>query len=155
MTLYNNQHQEPLAIVGMACKYAGSINSPSDLHEQVLAARSMQGAMPSSRMDTSFYHHPNAEATGTTYTKGGYYLDRDVNAFDAPFFQLSELDVLAMDPQQKMLLENVYHALENGMISYADMWFAWAPIVLTGHSWNTIEGGRLVTRLCFRRMLEQ
>nr|UVI57908.1 polyketide synthase [Aspergillus pulvericola] len=100
----------------MACKYAGSIDSPSDLHEQVLAARSMQGAMPSSRMDASFYHHPNSEATGTTYTKGGYFLDRDVNAFDAPFFQLSELDVLAMDPQQKMLLENVYHALENAGI---------------------------------------
>ncbi|KAI9036136.1 type I polyketide synthase [Aspergillus affinis] len=116
MTLYNNPHEEPLAIVGMACKYAGSIDSPSDLHQQVLAARSMQGAMPSSRMDASFYHHPNSEATGTTYTKGGYFLDRDVNAFDAAFFQLSELDVLAMDPQQKMLLENVYHALENAGI---------------------------------------
>nr|UVI57903.1 polyketide synthase [Aspergillus elegans] len=100
----------------MACKYAGSIDSPSDLHEQVLAARCMQGPMPSSRMDAAFYHHPNSEATGTTYTKGGYFLDRDVNSFDAPFFQLSELDVLAMDPQQKMLLENVYHALENAGI---------------------------------------
>nr|UVI58158.1 polyketide synthase [Aspergillus roseoglobulosus] len=116
MTLYTSPQQEPLAIVGIACKYAGSIESPPDLHEQVLAARSMQGAMPSSRMDASFYHHPNSEAAGTTYTKGGYFLDRDVNAFDAPFFQLSELDVLAMDPQQKMLLENVYHALENAGI---------------------------------------
>nr|QTX15960.1 polyketide synthase [Aspergillus westerdijkiae] len=116
MTLYNSHQHEPLAIVGIACKYAGSIDSPYDLHEQILAARSKQGAMPPTRMDASFYHHPNSEATGTTYTKGGYFLDRDVNAFDAPFFQLSELDVLAMDPQQKMLLENVYHALENAGI---------------------------------------
>nr|UVI58162.1 polyketide synthase [Aspergillus muricatus] len=116
MALYPSPNNEPLAIVGIACKYAGSIESPCDLHEQILAARSMQGAMPSSRLDASFYHHPNSEATGTTYTKGGYFLDGDVNAFDAPFFQLSELDVLAMDPQQKMLLENVYHALENAGI---------------------------------------
>ncbi|KAL4745332.1 beta-ketoacyl synthase [Aspergillus terricola var. indicus] len=116
MHLYTSSQQEPLASVGIACKYAGSIGSPSDLHQQVLAARSMQGAMPSSHMDASFYHHPSPEATGTTYTKGGYFLDRDVNAFDASFFQSSELDVLAMDPQQ-MLLENVYHALESAGIT--------------------------------------
>ncbi|KAH8435222.1 uncharacterized protein LDX57_012851 [Aspergillus melleus] len=114
MTLFTNPHHEPLAIVGIACKYAGSIDSPSELQEQILAAHSMQGTMPPNRMDASFYHHPNSEATGTTHTNGGYYLDGDVNAFDAPFFQLSELEVLAMDPQQKLLLENVYHALENG-----------------------------------------
>lgn len=52
--------------------------------------------------------------SGTIYTKAGYFLKDDINSFDSAFFQLSDNDVQAMDPQQKMLLENVYHALENG-----------------------------------------
>nr|A2R6H1.2 RecName: Full=Highly reducing polyketide synthase otaA; AltName: Full=Ochratoxin biosynthesis cluster protein 1; AltName: Full=Ochratoxin biosynthesis cluster protein A [Aspergillus niger CBS 513.88] len=107
---------EPLAIIGLACKYANGIDSPEALYEQVMAARCMHGAMPSNRMDASFYYHPTSEATGTSYSKGGYFLNCDLNAFDSPFFQLSEIDVMAMDPQQKMLLENVYHALENAGI---------------------------------------
>ncbi|KAB8230914.1 type I polyketide synthase [Aspergillus alliaceus] len=116
MTFTLSPQFEPLAIVGLACKYANGIDSPDDLYEQVMAARSMHGPMPSTRMDAFFYYHPSSEATGTTYSKGGYFLNSDINAFDAPFFQLSEMDVLAMDAQQKMLLENVYHALENAGI---------------------------------------
>ncbi|PWY90361.1 hypothetical protein BO94DRAFT_574133 [Aspergillus sclerotioniger CBS 115572] len=116
MALTSTPQSEPLAIIGLACKYANGINSPRDLYEQVMAARSMHGPMPATRMDASFYYHPSSEATGTTYSKGGYFLQSDLNAFDSPFFQLSEIDVLAMDPQQKMLLENVYHALENAGI---------------------------------------
>ncbi|PYI01215.1 ketoacyl-synt-domain-containing protein [Aspergillus sclerotiicarbonarius CBS 121057] len=116
MTLTQSSQSEPLAIIGLACKYATGIDSPLDLYEQVMAARSMHGPMPSTRMDASFYYHPSPDATGTTYAKGGYFLQSDLNAFDSPFFQLSEIDVMAMDPQQKMLLENVYHALENAGI---------------------------------------
>ncbi|KAJ5183899.1 hypothetical protein N7492_001515 [Penicillium capsulatum] len=112
---------EPLAIVGVACKYANGIDSPDDLYEEVMAARSMHGPMPPTRMDASFYYHPSMEATGTSYSKGGYFLQSDPNEFDSPFFQLSEIDVMAMDPQQKMLLGNVYHALENAGIPLKDV----------------------------------
>ncbi|KAI1873888.1 uncharacterized protein JN550_003157 [Neoarthrinium moseri] len=58
---------------------------------------------------------------GSIYTDGGYFLSDDIHGFDSAFFQLPENDAMAMDPQQKLLLENVYHALENAGISLKDI----------------------------------
>jgi acyl transferase domain-containing protein len=106
--------REPVAIIGLACRYGGDIKNSEDLLRHVMEAKSVYGPLPKSRLDADFLYHPDQGQTGSIYTKGGYFLDGDINALDSAFFQLPENDVIAMDPQQKMLLENVYHALENG-----------------------------------------
>ncbi|PHH90579.1 hypothetical protein CDD83_3266 [Cordyceps sp. RAO-2017] len=111
------QLPEPIAVIGMACRYGGSITNTSELLKHVMEAKSVYGPMPKTRMDGDFLYHPQQGYPGSIYTKGGYFVDGDINEFDAPFFQLSENDAVAMDPQQRMLLENVYHALENAGLS--------------------------------------
>lgn len=110
----SNVSTEPLAIIGVACRYGGEASSINGLLQNLLAARSVHGSIPKDRLDESFYHHPDSNHFGTTCSQGGYFLSQSPHLFDSSFFQMPAQDVFAMDPQQKVLLENVYHALENG-----------------------------------------
>ena len=61
----------------------------------------------------SFYH-PNAERTGTQNFRGGHFMSRSIDAFDAPFFSIMPDEAKAIDPQQRMCREVAYEAMENG-----------------------------------------
>lgn len=67
---------------------------------------------PSDRLHLKSYQHPSRKL-GTTISAGGHFLDCDITAFDAPFFGISPSDAKGMDPQQRLMLEVVYEALEN------------------------------------------
>lgn len=111
----SNISPEPLAIIGIACRFAGDATDPRSLWKFLLDGQCAAGHLPTERFNAIGYYHPDPEHGGTTATTRGYFLKDNIDAFDVPFFQLAESDVLAMDPQQKLLLENVYHALENGL----------------------------------------
>lgn len=112
--IINHGPREPVAIIGMACRYGGEITNTSELFRHIMDGNSVHSPMPATRMNAEFLYHPDKLHAAAIYTKGGYFLRDDINTFDSAFFQLPDNDVAAMDPQQKLLLENVYHALENG-----------------------------------------
>ncbi|TVY81127.1 Ochratoxin highly reducing polyketide synthase [Lachnellula suecica] len=112
---------DPVAIIGLSCRFAGDAKTPREFLEFILQGRSAAGPFPSDKLNAEGYYHPDPDHAGTFANKGGYFLSESADAFDAPFFNLSENDVAAMDPQQKLLLEDVYHALENAGLNLKDV----------------------------------
>lgn len=107
------QQSEPIAIIGMGCRFPGGANDPETfwqlLHHKVDAIREV----PLERWNVDAYYDPNLETPGKTNTRSGGFLDVGVDAFDAEFFGLSPREVVNMDPQQRLLLEVSWEALEH------------------------------------------
>ena len=103
---------EPVAIVGLGCRFPGGADSPAAFWELLHAGVDAVREVPADRWDVDAFYDPDPDAPGKMTTRYGAFLDR-VDQFDAEFFGIAPREARRMDPQQRLLLEVAWEALEH------------------------------------------
>ncbi len=110
------EQREPIAVIGMACRFPAGANTPGEYWELLRTGTDGTSDIPPERWDKDAYYDPDPQAAGTMYTRRGGFLDLPVDRFDATLFGISPREARAMDPQQRLLLEVCWEACEDAAI---------------------------------------
>ncbi|ORW75146.1 sulfolipid-1 biosynthesis phthioceranic/hydroxyphthioceranic acid synthase [Mycobacterium saskatchewanense] len=102
----------PVAVIGMACRLPGGINSPDLFWEALLRGDDFVKEIPADRWDVDYYYDPEPGVPGRSVCKWGAFLDA-VGDFDPEFFGITEKEATAMDPQHRLLMETAWEAMEH------------------------------------------
>ncbi|RYP51839.1 hypothetical protein DL768_002915 [Monosporascus sp. mg162] len=115
----------PVAIVGMGCRWPGGVRDNPGLWELLKNKQSGYRDLGDHRFSVEGFYHPNTDRPGTVSTRGGFLLSEDARLFEPSFFGIQPLEVETMDASQRKLLEVVYEAFEN-----------------SGETWDRFSGSR-------------
>lgn len=108
--------QEPIAIIGFACRLPGGNHTPQKLWDFLERGEIASNTVPKSRFNIDG-HYDGSHKPGTMRPKGGMFVgDVDLADFDAGFFEIGGTEAIAMDPNQRQMLEVVFEGLENAGI---------------------------------------
>lgn len=102
---------EPVVIVGSACRFPGGADSPAKLWHLLRDPRDLQIEVPRDRFNIDAFYHPDGSRHGRTNARHGYFVDQNPRAFDAAFFNIQAGEAESIDPQQRQLLETTYDAI--------------------------------------------
>jgi myxalamid-type polyketide synthase MxaB len=124
--------REPIAVVGIGCRFPGRVDSPAAFWELLLNGTDAITEVPPERWDVDAHYSADRSLPGKMYTRFGGFLE-DIDQFDAGFFGISPREAAEMDPQQRILLEVAWRALEHAAI---------APTALAGSAAGVFVGQR-------------
>ncbi|KVA17134.1 hybrid non-ribosomal peptide synthetase/type I polyketide synthase [Burkholderia ubonensis] len=111
-----SDRNEPIAVIGMACRFPGSSDTPAAFWQLLDHARDAVTEVPRERWDIDRYYDPDPAAPGKMATRHGAFIER-VDQFDAAFFGIAPREATYLDPQQRLLLEVAWEALENAHLA--------------------------------------
>ncbi|NWG15754.1 MAG: type I polyketide synthase [Chloroflexi bacterium] len=103
---------EPIAIIGMGCRFPAGANNPQKFWELLTSGRDAISEVPSDRWDINDVYDPNYTTPGKMNTRWGGFLDQ-IDQFDPEFFGITPREALQMDPQQRLVMEVAHEALES------------------------------------------
>ena len=106
---------EPVAVVGIGCRFPGDVTSPESFWELMVEGRNAISGIPADRWDAEAFYDADPLTPGHMTTKWGGFVP-DIAGFDAEFFGITPREAASMDPQQRMLLEVTWEALEHAGI---------------------------------------
>ncbi|UPK91919.1 hypothetical protein LCI18_002854 [Fusarium solani-melongenae] len=112
---------DDIAVVGIGLRFPGDASSPEELWKVLERGESQWSEFPKDRLNIDGYYHPGGDRQGSISFRGAHFLKGDFAAFDASFFSVAAEDAKAIDPQQRILLEASYEALENAGIRKEDI----------------------------------
>src|SRR5690349_16567588 len=101
---YESASHEPIAIIGMGCRFPGDANNPAQYWQLLMDGVDAIGEVPADRWDLSHYYDADPAIPGKMYSRYGGFLRR-VDQFDPAFFNISPREAASLDPQQRLLLE--------------------------------------------------
>src|SRR5438067_11056570 len=104
---------QPIAIIGMGCRFPGGANTPAAFWNVLLEGRDTVTEIPRDRYDTQPYFDPSSPLYGKLSTAAGGYIDGPIGDFDPSFFGIAPREAVYMDPQHRLLLEVAWEALED------------------------------------------
>ncbi|QSZ30461.1 hypothetical protein DSL72_000015 [Monilinia vaccinii-corymbosi] len=107
---------KPIAVIGFSIHFPEDATSSENFWKMLIERKCVTKDFPPDRINSSAFHHPDPKRNGAWQHSGGFFMDGDLGAFDAPFFSITSKEAAAMDPQQRGILETAYRALENAGI---------------------------------------
>lgn len=119
--MVSKERPEPIVVIGTGCRFPGDIRSTSQLWEAICSQKDLLTRIPSSRFNSEGFYHSNGERHGSTNVDHAYLLSNDISAFDADFFGINHREAEAIDPQQRILLETVYEAIEDAGLTISGL----------------------------------
>jgi len=104
---------EPIAVVGIGCRYPGGVKDADSFWQLLENGRDAVGEVPDSRWNMDEWFHEDEEVAGKMYSRWGGFLSDDITSFDPEFFGISPREAPSIDPQQRLLLEVAWEAFEH------------------------------------------
>jgi acyl transferase domain-containing protein len=109
----HNSGKQPIAIIGIGCRFPGGANSPQAFWKLLRDGTDAITEVPADRWNLRTFYDSDREKPGKTYTRWGGFVEQ-IDQFDAHFFGISPREAVRTDPQQRLLMEVAWEALEDG-----------------------------------------
>ncbi|MFW5444547.1 MAG: SDR family NAD(P)-dependent oxidoreductase [Methylococcaceae bacterium] len=113
----SESEKDPVAIVGIGCRFPGGVSDPESFWELITEGKDAIVDIPEDRWDVKRFYDPDHNKPGKMYVKSGGFLQQDLNEFDALFFGIAPREADCLDPQQRVLMEVAWEALEDAGVT--------------------------------------